>query len=524
MHRSNKMSFLRSAIYCFMVAILIWQAVQLIHTYTRESFTIEQQNSFIVNINGTVKNPGKYRVPIGTTNFEILQVAGVISTSDLSPFNLAAQVENDQNISVGSLKTPVAVKADAKLEFFFGDLTIITSSGVDRVPQEGMTLDQGDRILTEEKAQAELSVNAYSRIDMDNFAEITFDKILIDSTGKRAVHVFQKNGACWYKITYSENADFFKCLTPLVNATVAGKGTDFTVDVKYSEIIINVNDGLLLVERTDGSDAINLISGQSAVINSDGRPIQITKLSQDVGITERFNQLTKSKADIILKQVPFNFLFCSPPYSFYLVSIQFDINNVRVIHLPYQTSVATFVQGFSTLQEAFLYGGVVFSTTLVERIISTRVPKHIVFDKDDIVRTVASIGGLKINVDEKASSILKSKKGETVLKGQDIISFLLPSVSGFEDSERRQMAVIKNIFEQIQSKNIVLSTLLIEQILSNIESNITVGETMQQYNNFLARKNWTFKSYRLPVRSVKEGSKIIYEPILEESRKILLEQ
>jgi hypothetical protein len=507
-----------------MLAVFVWQGLQLTHSLARRNRTEQPAESIIVFVDGTVKKPGQYRIPVGTTTFEILQVAGVLSTSDLSPFNLAQQVAKDDSLTVGTLEHPVAVSSDIKLEFFFGDFSIISSEGIDRAPTEGMSIDEKDRVITEEKTQAELSVNNYSRIDIDNFSEMSFDKISIDSAGNRLVQAFLKSGSTWHKITYANEKELFRCVTPHAGLTVAGKGADYTMEVKSSETIINVNDGLLLIERPDGTDAINLISGQSVIIYNDGRPFQISKLTVDIGITDRFNALTKTKNEIILKQMPFNFLFCSPPYSFYLISIQFDINNVRVIHLPFQTSVASFVQGFSTLQEAFLYGGIVFTSTLIERIISTRISKHIVFGKEDIIRAVGTLGGLNIGVDDKASSILKIKKGTTLLKGAELVVFLRPDVSGFDDSEKRQIAVLKAIFDLIQSKGIVLSSLIIEQVLANLETNITTGEALQQYNRFTARKNWSFKNYSLPVRAIKEGDKTIYEPILEESRKILLEQ
>ena len=514
--------FIISLVYLALIGGLLWQGYNLISDFKSKQ-AIGSIESIVVNINGNVKQPGRYKVPLGTTNFEILKVAGIRTTSDLTPFNLSAQVESDQDVTVDTLKSPVAIKASVRLEFFFGEVTIISAEGRDRTSQEGMSIDEGNRILTEEKSQAELSVNTYSRIDMDNFSEIVFDKIGIDAEGKIATDIFQKAGLCWYKIAYTEKAEQIKILTPLANITIGGRGADFTVEVKYSETFINITDGLLLVERPDGTDAMNLIAGQSLTIYNDGRPFEVTKLSPEVSTTERFNQLAKTKADIMMKHMPFNFLFCSPPFVFYVISVQFDRNSIYVINLPPKTSVSFFVQGFNTLQEAFLYGGVVFAGTLVERIMNTRIPKYSLFDKNDIIRTASSIGGLKIGIDDKAAGLMNLKQGTQTLKGQKIVEFLRPALSGYEDSEKRQVSVLKSLFNQVRSKNIIVTSLLADQVLTNIETNIAASETMKHYNNFLSRKNWTFKSHTLPVREVKVENKTILEPVLEKSRKLLFE-
>jgi anionic cell wall polymer biosynthesis LytR-Cps2A-Psr (LCP) family protein len=410
-----------------------------------------------------------------------------------------------------------------RLEFYFGDITILSSEGRERVQQEGMTIDEGDRVLTEEKAQAELSLNTYSRIDMDNFAEITFDKIGGDEEGKTLLELFQKTGLCWYKVAYTDKNEQYRILTPMADITIGGKGGDFTVDVKYSEAIITVLDGLVLVERPDGSDAMNLITGQSVTIYRDNRPFSISKIAPDENITERFNQLTKTKADIVMRHMPFNVLFCSPPQVFMLISVQFEQNKMFVIQLPPQTSVSLYVQGFKNLQESFLYGGAIFSSTLVERILNTRIQNFAIFTKDDIVRTASSIGGLKVTLDDQASAMLGLGKGTQALKGQRILNYLSPALSGSKDSEKRQIEAIQSIFNELVSKNIILTSLLMEQILSNIETNINAAEAMKHYNNFSSRKNWSFVSHTLPVRTVKTENQLLYEPIMEECRKLLTE-
>lgn len=508
--------------YCTVIAILAWQGYELFSDIQRKS-TKRFSENITVTVNGNVMRPGKYRVPYGTTNFEILKVAGIRSSSDITPFNLTSQVEGDNEINVASRDESVALKSTARLEFYFGNISIISSIGRERVIQEGLMLNEGDRILTEEQTQAEISLNSFSRVDMDKYSEISFDKIGKDKEDRNVIDLFQKNGLCWYKVSYSDKSEKINVSTPLAKVTISGKGSDFTVDSKYSETVINCIDGLVLVERPDGSDPVNVIAGQSVTIFNDGRPFLITKMSRDLDITRNFSQLVKTKVEIIMRHMPFNFLFLSPPQAYYLVSIQFDKQTIHLVNIPYHTSVSFFVQGVETMNEAYLYGGPVFMSTIVERIMNTKIPKYIVFDKEDILRAASSVGGLNISVDPKAASVMNLKSGRQKLGHEDLFTFMQSSLSGYVDSKRRQEVVLYSLFEQIKSGNIGITTILAEQVTNDAETNIMVSEILTHYKNFMSKKKWKFVTHDLPVIEKKEKNITIYEVDYDEARKLLTE-
>lgn len=512
----------RRVVYVVLLSAIAWQAVRVARKLGTAPFV--PQRSVTVNVTGDVARPGTYRVPEGTTRFEILNVAGVRTTSDLSALNLAGQVGNRENLDVGRLDSPVGVKASVRLEFFFGKLTIVAPDGMQRPVQEGVTLNQGDRVLTDEESQAELSLNQYSRVDMDAFTELTFDRIGVDDEGRAVIDAFQKSGTCWYRIAYAGKSELFRVFTPLVNMTVGGQGADFTVEAQYSQVTINCTDGLLLVQRPDGSEEINLIAGQSVTVHSDGRPFEVGRFAPEMSLTERFSQLTRQRTEAVMRHMPFNFLFCGIPNVFYLVSVQFDRNTAHVVRLPEELSVRDYVQGFSTIQESFLYGGAVFTSTLVERIMNTRVPKYAVFQKEDVVRAVAAIGGVTVDVDDAAARALGIPRGRYALRGQQIVDFLKPSLSGSAAAARRQIAVMRALFEGLRTKNIVVTALMAEQVLSGVETNVQVAEAMRHYRNFTSRANWEFRTHRLPGRSIKMEAKTLFEADIEECRKLLQTQ
>jgi anionic cell wall polymer biosynthesis LytR-Cps2A-Psr (LCP) family protein len=150
-----------------------------------------------------------------------------------------------------------------------------------------------------------------------------------------------------------------------------------------------------------------------------------------------------------------------------------------------------------------------------------RIPKYCVFDKEKVIRVAGAIGGLKVDVDEKAASALKVSKGLQKLNSTQLVLFLKPSISGTEDFEARQTKVIKALFEGLRSKNIVLTALLAQQLITNLETNFTSGEIMDHYSKFVMGKNWITKEYALPVKKETQNGHVRIDPLLEECKTLL---
>lgn len=475
----------------------------------------------LVQVSGNVRNPGRYRVPRGTSQFEILRVAGVNPTSDITVFDLSAQIDADAALAVGTAAQAVSLKEaqpEVGLEFYFGEVTIIGADGRTRATQEGMRIDQGDRVLTEARSQAEFSVNAYSRVDIDDFSEITFDKIGEPEGGKSLVSMYQQSGTCWYKMAYAERADLFRIVTPVATITVAGTGADCVVEVKPGEVTVHCLDGLLLAERPSGEETINLIAGQSMVAFGDGRPFQVRGVAPDVSPNERFSQLVKAKRDFMMRQMPLSMMIYGVPDSYYLVNVQFDRSSVQVVHIPARITVEQFVEGVGTLDQALLRGGPTMAGTVIERIVNIRVPQYFMVSRDDVLRIVTSLGNLTVDVDPKAATALNVRSGRQRLTAEQIVKFLGPTVSGWDDARLRQAAVLKGIFQGMQTKSIVISALVANQLTSGVETSLTSTDIMNEYGKFTSHKTWSYKLQELPATAVTRGGQIDFEPMLDQCR------
>jgi len=503
-----------------MLAGIGWQSIVLAG-YLRPGSLFPRVKTCRVTVDGNVRRPGMYMAPEGTTPFEILKVAGIRPTSDLTALNLMGQIEENTNLKVGSLDNPVQLapeKPGVRLEFFYGDLSIVEPDGKSAPAGEGIPIAAGDRVITEASTQAEFSIGNFSRIDIDNFSEVIFDKINADEQDKNVTSVFHKAGTGWYKFVYSGKGDMFSVQTPLAGLTIGGSGADFLLEVQADQVVINNMDGLILVERTGGGEAINLIAGQTVTVYNDLRPFQVSRLTPDVSAQERFADLAKQKSTFVARNMPLNFLFYGTPFVCYLISMSFETNTIYSVRITPELLVTQFVQGFSTIDQGFLYGGPVFVNTLIERVLNIRIPKYCIFNKDDVIRVAGAIGGVTVTVDGKAASYIHSTAGLQKLKDEKLVKFLSPQVSGILDARRRQEDAIRSIFEGFRKKSIIMTTVLADQLLSNIETNFTGTEVMSHYTNFNNKQNWTFKSTDLPSLQKKVGNRNCYEPDLEKCR------
>jgi hypothetical protein len=518
--RKTKKRIAVSAVYSLLAAGIVWRLVSIFAPAADSS----ADDLFLVSVTGNVMRPGQYRAPAGTTPFEILKVAGIRPTSDISSFDLSGQITDNQQLQVGTMPNPVTFKKQPdriRLEFHAGGVTVAAPGGQPRTLENGMEILQGDRVLTAGNSQAELSASSFSRIDLDNASELSFDKIASVESGKLATRSVQKSGVVWYKIVYGSANEQFATSAPLVNVTVGGSGADFTVAVRPEETDVNAMDGRVLVERAAGSEAINLVAGQSAAVFADGRPFQISPMSPEMYPTSRFSVLTKEKAAVMQRAMPFTFVFCGVPGVYYVGSADYESGTFTLINLPQDLDVREFLQGCGTLSQAFLYGGGLYVSLIAEQILDTRIPKQAVIEKNDIIRIASTLGGVTVDVDEKAAAEMNVKKGPQKLSGAQVARFLRPRNSTSEDFKDRQIRVMKAMFSELSSKNIVLTALLSKELLAAIQTNLSPGDLMEQYAKFSSVQNWKFVQYSLPVKRTFMGGRGSLDAVPEECRTLL---
>jgi hypothetical protein len=335
--------------------------------------------------------------------------------------------------------------------------------------------------------------------------------------------LFQKTGSCWYKISYSENGEQYRVLTPWVAMTVGGSGADFLVEILSDRIMINIMDGLVLVEKIGGNESMNLISGQSVSIYNDSRPFQVSKLAPGVSPAEKFSALAQEKKEALTRDLPFNFLFCGTPSVFFVVSMKIDKKTLTIIQFPPELSVDQFADGISTISEAYLYGGPTFVNSLMERICNIRLSKYTVFTKDNLMKTVDIVGGMSSSLNKgiKGSSAIPGGGSNSKISSQELSDFLSPTAGSSEERKARQKMVLDALFDGIRDKTISFTPTSAQQVLALIQSNLTASELTDNFQRYASGGNWTRKSIDLPVKKTGTGLKTIYEPDLDKCRALL---
>jgi hypothetical protein len=510
-------------VYLLLAAGVTWEAVQVVaHVRRPPSLRYDHYNT--VTVSGNVDRPGRYRVPDGTTHWELLRVAGVRVTSNLAALNLLEQVDDKQLVHVGSLSVPASVivpPSSARLEYYVGTPDIVSRDGSLRPQTRGAVVLTADAVRTDSGAQAEVSVGAYTRVDIDRSSEVAFDRIGAAEGEKRLTQLTQRSGAAWYRVVYTTRNERFSVVTTSATFVAAGSGADFLVEMQGAWVRVHALEGVLVVTRPDGLEAMNLVAGQTATVWNDSRPFQVGRTSADVSVNRSFARLQQTRQEQASVDVPITFVFCTLPQAYYFVAVQFATRTVHVVRLPAETSAEPYARGFTTLTQALLLGGGPFMASLVEQIVGMRVDRHCILGKDGLIELVSTLGSVNVAVDEKAAKFMGIKPGAQALTGEQLFSFLKPRVSGMEDSRRRQEAVLHALFDAVRGRSIIINTMLADRAASTLETNFSPADIVAGYARFAAVEGWTFKTQALPGTYVTDGAQAIFQPDVDAARQLL---
>lgn len=511
------------ALYIVMGLGIIYLGHKFISLHRQKENTPPQEYC-VVKVTGNVQSPGLYRVPSGTSRFRILKMAGIRATSDISHLNLTKEIFSSDTLYIKTLKDPVSMKPDEsliRLRYLLGTINVVKEDGDNRQIVPGMSISEKDRIIVESNSQVEFSINAYSHVDINGFAELVVDNIGLDEKKTSVTKLYQKSGMCWYRIVYSTSSEHYDIVTPLMQVTVQSTRSEFMVDVKQNSVEIHITDGRLFIRSILGDETANVITGESAIIEKGGRSIRVKNLIPDFSPRRIFSKLLTTKTKQMQSRMPLTFLLCGIPSVYYYVCVDFENAVTHTVNIPPETSIDQFVYGVSTVNQSFLYGGPTLTSSLVERLLNIRITNYCIFDKRRLTNLAASIGGISINVDKKAASEIGISPGKQKLSGNALAQFVRPSLSGWKDSQARQTLLIKSTFEEIRSKNIIMTSLLCKQIVSNMETNFSSADLLKQYTKFSSRRGWKLKEYYLPGKKLRKDKQMIYEPDLDKCRSLI---
>ena len=417
----------------------------------------------------------------------------------------------------------VTAATAARLEFFLGTVNVNARGGARRPQTAGLFVLPGDTVRTDTSGQAELSVGPYTRMDLDHGSEVAVERVGAAEGERRVTQFTQRSGTVWYRVVYNGRAERFTVATPFGTATAAGSGADFMLQVEAASLRAHALDGVLLLTRPDGSEAVNLAAGQSATVWSDSRPFQVGRTSADVSAGRLFAGLQQNRATAAQPAVdqPISLVFSTLPQMFYFITVQFTTLTVQVVQVPAETSVEPYAQGFTTLAQASLLGGGPFLASLMQQLLGVPVDRYCMLGSTNLLQLAATLGNVTVPVDEKAAAFMGLKPGLQPLNPDRLLTFMKPRISGFEDSRQRQRVVLRALFDAVRGKSIVVTALLADRAITTMQTNFTPAEVVNDYRRFAAREGWVFKTSVLPGSYVTTSTGTVYQPDIDGARRLL---
>lgn len=453
-----------------------------------------------VSVTGNVKNPGKHRIPWGSNVYTLLQVAGVNQNSDLNNVQLSQVLNDGEKIQVGKLSENVKTVSAAadfrcRLDFFEGPVDHVHPKKKSRRSKIGEKIATQSRLITQMGAQAQVEWVDRSRIILTENTEVEFLELGEKIADKRRTNIFVKKGKLWGKISRQGTIHTFRFETPHMNVII--QGTEFVMDITGTETNFKLYDGVSYVEKKGQTEGYNVVAGQKAVSAAGNTPLRLSELAEGEG-AEEFNLLYEERKTYYKKNKDFMCLICGVPDVYMLLKVNPAKKKIVTMHIPTNTFVGDVVRGFDEFEKAFLYGGAKFTASVIERILSIKMEKYIVFTPRDVRSAVDVLGGIEVLIDARASTALSVSSGISQLNGQQAVRFLSPSISGPQDAYNRQRKVLESFFNGLRSKNIVLSTSSIARILSSGSGNLDVAEAVDVYNTFNSVKGWKMIATNMP--------------------------
>ncbi len=474
-----------------------------------------------VTVTGNVKKQGKIKVPFGSTMFEILQVAGIKPTSDIDKIALNQEAKNGQTVSIGKRRRKIDInktyKFDAcQLDYSQGKLRITDKNGKKKKTIAGVFISEGDNIKSTKDGYAKLKWRDNSSLILSGSSHAVMNKIKSTSGEKIQNIVSLKSGKFWAHIQSQKNGNEYIFKTPHMTMTI--KGTEFVVNVNPIESRVELYEGMIYIQNRGETKGINIIPGQMVSSRGKNNPLIPKEIPDNVEIYE-YRRLNEESGDILKKHQAFTALLCVVPNMYILFKMDPEQKYISYIYIPSNTWVGDIASGCDIFNKTFLYGGADFSVSVAERLLKTKINKFVVYNANDVRKIIDIMGGISINVDRKAATVLGIVSGKRKANGYYAVKFMSPSISGENDAKRRQKEVLNDLFNNLKDKNILLSAGVINQIFSGSNSNITPKEALVLYSMFNEVKGWKMKSFTIPGNSVvREGSPYFKPNVKELSR------
>ncbi len=447
-----------------------------------------------VTIEGIVRKPGKYMVPLGTTRFEILKVAGVLPNSDLTGLDIYAQAKSGESIVIGKMDKSVAMKTEertgrsCRLNYAVGDVRIKDKAGKEGKAVANSFMGGGERLVTGVGATTELSLEDESLVDLQGNSELRIESLYeADDGGRLVIHFELLSGHLWSYIKPQPANIHWRFSTQYMIAEISG--TEIEIDHTKDASVLFVKRGMVNVGRKGSDRRLSVNDGQKATVAADlQKEIVVAAYGEeDRRIMMRSDSVEKT-SDYSKKAELRRFLFMIVPHYYVVADIDKDKSVVSMARVMPSTPVSEFVEGVGELGQVYLYGGVRLTVSVLERMLKKKIDRHAVLGRENIRKAIDIVGGIPVEVDNETAALLGIRGGVSKLSGEQVEEFI--KLAKEDERMARQEQVIRAIFNEIVKSKIVLTRVVVSQIFGGLETDMDVDAVMSLYSIISSVENW----------------------------------
>lgn len=445
-----------------------------------------------VKIEGHVRKPGTYRVPYGTTRFEILKVAGVYQNSDLNGLNVYAQVSDKESMQVGRLEKDVSLKPGGTpgcfVNFFIGDVTVSDEAGKRKLARN-TEVKEGQKIICGPDGVVELKMADGTIIDLKKGSVFTVKSLYrSDPAGFLTVSFELASGRLWAFVSAQPQNVSMAFASPHLVAAI--KGTEFEMAVDAAGSRVNCIKGIIALTHAGSSETVTITEGQKGMAGTDAAKGVETGNITDAEKDEDMAAFNAEKNKALSQNDARRFLYLGLPDYYMLNEIDPSVPRVVIYRIDPKTPVKDYIDGVDELGKVYLYGGIGLVSSIVERICGKKIEKYLIHDREDVVQFIDNLGGVVVNLDEEDAKAVGLKRGSSKLTGQQALKYFSPARDGREGSIDRQNEALRSIFTALSEQRIVYSTALAAKLVTNVQTDMNAAYMGEVLDVLKKKSGW----------------------------------
>ncbi|MFC1586485.1 FecR domain-containing protein [Fibrobacterota bacterium] len=510
-------SFLKSS---FKLALLAFLGFVLVLTsgyaYKMVMDGLNPEPVMYAMVDGNVEKPGYYKISDFTTNFDLLEKAGLTDSSNISHIDLIESANPQKALEVGVSKKKVKPKgimdfSSPEVIYFMGNVSYEKDLKVNKVKLNKI-LKEKEVLLTRADGKSRIRFKNFAEMDINTNTKIRLDKMDLESSPSLTVFKLDK-GQVFLKVPKATPNANLVLVTPTVQVELTGEPVEFMVSARPLETSVHVGKGMAYVTRLDGGQKLLLKEEQIVVVRHGEEVLEAVKQKfTHKTVEDAFGDLEKAYLGYQKSQDEVSILITGGTYNL-VASMLPKKNRVVLMDLPPNTYVGDYIDGVFRLDQSLLLAGSELTREIVQRLIGRPVPYVIEVDFQVVGDFAYIMGGLTVEVDPGAAFTMGVGSGLRRLTRDQLIKFLNPRLPGGRDMATvRQKRVLMAFFKEVKRGSVAVYTNILTGILTGSPTNLSIKEGVNLFKTYAKKDNWQVMNITLPTITHTIGPMVLVKP------------